>query len=110
MVKTVYSLTKGFPGVETYGLASQMQRAATSVPCNIAEGAARKSAKEFLYSLNIAQGSLSELDTQLELAYALGYITEVQRTQSLAELTMTFKKLSGLINCLKAKNIQGDKK
>lgn len=104
LVKTVYLLTKGFPKTEIFGLVAQMQRAAISVPCNIAEGAARKSKKEFLYFLNIAQGSLSELDTQLELAYELGYIEEQKRTQVMLELIRIFKMLSGLIRSLNAKD------
>lgn len=56
-------------------MASQMRRAAVSVPSNIAEGAARNSSKEFAHFLNIAGGSLSELDTQLEIACNLNYLT-----------------------------------
>jgi len=64
----------GFPKSEAYGLAGQMRRSAVSVPSNIAEGAARKSRAEFLRFLSVAQGSLSEPDTQLELAHMLGCI------------------------------------
>jgi len=68
LVKEVYLLTEKFPGPETYGLTSQMRRAAVSIPSNLPEGAARKGGKEFKQFLNIAQGSISELDTQIELA------------------------------------------
>lgn len=101
LVKKVYDLTKEFPKNETYGLSSQMQRSAVSIPGNIAEGAARKSKAEFLQFLNIAQGSLSELDTHLELAYMLGYIDEERQKEILTELTTIFKMLSGLIRRLK---------
>ncbi len=107
LVKTVYDLTKGFPKAQTFVLSSQIQRAAISIPSNIAEGAARKSRNEFLHSLNIAQGSLSELDTQLELAYNLGYIDEAQHSKAMLELTSTFKMLSGLVKSLKAKEVRG---
>jgi len=107
LVKTVYDLTKGFPKVQTFVLSSQIQRAAISIPSNIAEGAARKSRNEFLHSLNIAQGSLSELDTQLELAYNLKYIDEAQHSKAMLELTSTFKMLSGLVKSLKAKEVRG---
>ena len=107
LVKTVYDLTKGFPKAQTFVLSSQIQRAAISIPSNIAEGAARKSRNEFLHSLNIAQGSLSELDTQLELAYNLKYIDEAQHSKAMLELTSTFKMLSGLVKSLKAKEVRG---
>ena len=101
LVKKIYHLTKGFPKNETYGLSSQMQRSVISIPSNIAEGAARKSKAEFLRFLNIAQGSLSELDTQMELAYMLGYIDKKEREEILADFTTIFKMLSGLIRSLK---------
>ncbi|MBM4279002.1 MAG: four helix bundle protein [Deltaproteobacteria bacterium] len=61
----IYKLTERLPEAEKYGLVSQMRRAAISIPCNIAEGAARKGKREFRNFLSMAQGSLSELDTQL---------------------------------------------
>jgi four helix bundle protein len=72
----IYQITEKFPKAEVYGLTSQMRRAVISVPSNIAEGAARFSPKEFGQFLNIAGGSLSELDTQLEIAYNLGFLTK----------------------------------
>jgi len=103
LVARIYDLTKCFPSHEAYGLASQMRRSAVSVPSNIAEGAARKSRAEFLQFLSVAQGSLSELDTQLELAYMLGYIDDDSHNQTLAEITTVFKMLSGLIRSLKTR-------
>jgi four helix bundle protein len=73
-VRESYRVSASFPKSEEYGLSSQMRRAAVSIPSNMAEGAARKGKKEFRQFINIAQGSISELDTQLELAYMLGYI------------------------------------
>ena len=66
LVVSVYEVTRRFPASERFGLASQMQRAAVSIPCNIAEGAARKGRKEYLHFLYVARSSASELDTQLE--------------------------------------------
>ncbi len=74
--QTVYESTKGFPEEEKFGLVSQMRRAAVSIPCHIAEGAARQGKREFKNFLSIAQGSLSELDTQLELCVLLGYLSD----------------------------------
>jgi four helix bundle protein len=72
MAVTVYRLTKGFPKEETYGLSSQMRRAAVSVPSNIAEGHGRLNTGEYRQFLGVARGSNFELQTQLEIARALG--------------------------------------
>ena len=76
LVLEVYRITKGFPAEERYGLIPQIRRAAVSVPSNIAEGAARNTKRDFVNFLHIAQASVSELDTQLELSLNLGYITD----------------------------------
>ena len=70
----IYEMTEGFPRHELHGLASQMTRAAVSMPCNIAEGSARSSGRESAQFYNIARASLSELDTQVDLAKGLTYI------------------------------------
>jgi len=74
LVEEIYRLTAIFPTQEQYGLVSQMRRAAASIPSNLAEGAARDGSKEFAHFLSIARGSLSELDTQFQIAISLGYI------------------------------------
>ena len=81
----IYEITESFPRNEIYGLTSQMRRAAVSIPSNIAEGAARRGNKEFDYFLNISRGSLSELDTQLEIARGLGYLkdTKIEKLEQL---------------------------
>jgi four helix bundle protein len=75
LVVAVYRLTATFPKSETFGLASQIQRAAVSIPSNIAEGNALKQTKAYLRHLAIASGSLAEVETQLEIAERLGYAT-----------------------------------
>lgn len=71
---TLYRETEAFPKSETYGLSSQIRRAAVSVASNIAEGQGRLTRGEFKHFLGMARGSLLELDTQLAIAYDLGYI------------------------------------
>ena len=73
---TSYQLTALFPKHEVYGLASQLQRSAVSVPSNIAEGNERESDKELLHHLSYSLGSLAELETQVELAFRLGYLDQ----------------------------------
>lgn len=74
LVEDVYKKTTLFPKEELYGLTSQIKRSVISIPSNIAEGAGRKSPKEFKRFLYIALGSASELDTQIEIAIRLGFI------------------------------------
>ena len=73
LVVMVYEITKALPSSENYGLTSQMRRAAVSIPSNIAEGSSRGSTKDFIRFINIATGSLSELETQLVIAEKIGY-------------------------------------
>jgi len=100
-VVNVYRITSNFPKSEKYGLTSQMRRASVSIPSNLAEGAARKGNKEFMHFLNIAQGSISELDTQLELAYRLGYINKEEYSSLINRATEISKMLYGLSRSLK---------
>jgi four helix bundle protein len=74
IAEQIYSLTQGFPKQETYGLTSQLQRAAVSIPSNLAEGHTRDSTKEFLHFISIPLGSLAELETQLILAQRFKYL------------------------------------
>ncbi|MGH8634036.1 MAG: four helix bundle protein [Burkholderiales bacterium] len=74
LVEMIYRHTALFPKEEIFGLTTQLRRSAVSIPSNIAEGAARNSSRELLQFLGIANGSLAELQTQLEIAARLGYL------------------------------------
>ncbi len=100
----IYKVTEKFPKNELYGLTSQMRRASVSISSNIAEGAARTSAKEFSYFLNIAGGSLSELDTQLEIAHNLLFVTSEQKRDMSIMIESISGKLAGLIKYVKKKS------
>ena len=99
----IYKLTELFPRSEIYGLTSQLRRAAVSVPSNIAEGAARRSSKEFSQFLSIAGGSLSELDTQVEIAANLEYLTSENRQSVDHKVSAIAAKLAGLIKNVRNK-------
>ena len=98
--QAVYRLTGKLPKTEQFGLISQMRRAAVSIPCNIAEGAARQGKKEFRNFLSMAQGSLSELDTQLELTVLLDYLSRADLEEVNTQLIGIDKMLTGLIRHL----------
>ena len=78
LVILIYKVSEDFPKHEIYGLSSQIRRAAVSIPSNIAEGAGRKGENEFKRFLYIALGSLSEVETQLEISKRLGYINDIE--------------------------------
>ncbi len=97
----VYSITKSFPKEELYGLTSQLRRAVISVPTNIAEGANREHQKEYFHFLNIARGSIAEVEYLLHLANRLGYLqnSDYKRIEELR--TTAAKTLYGLIVAVK---------
>ncbi|MBU0484681.1 MAG: four helix bundle protein [Proteobacteria bacterium] len=95
-VKDIYQVTARFPEEEKFGLVSQMRRAAISIPSNIAEGAARNTHREFVHFLHIAQGSISELETQLIISKDLGLISEESCQKIIAELDEISKMVVGL--------------
>jgi len=101
LVKDVYAMTGGFPDAEKFGLCSQMQRAAVSIPSNIAEGAARTGNREFLHFLSIARGSLCELETQLMISKELGYTDDSAKIMLV--INELFAKLCALMTSVKNK-------
>jgi len=92
----VYRLAKRLPKEELYYLSSQMRRAAVSIPSNIAEGQSRKSSKEFTNFLSIAQGSKSELETQLLICNRLNYLTKDDTAPAMELLTEISKMITAL--------------
>lgn len=101
LVDEVYSLTKSFPKEELFCLTSQIRRSAVSVPSNIAEGFDRKNTKEYVQFCYIALASLSELDTQIEIAYRQKYVTEIDKIQE--KIIIIRKQLFALIKSLRTK-------
>ena len=100
LVKSVYDLTQDYPKYEIYGLSSQTQRAAVSIPANIAEGRCRHSRKEYIYHLKVANGSLAELETHLYIAIELGYIKAADTEIVFAACDEVGRMLNGLIKSL----------
>jgi len=100
LVESVYRISGGFPKSELYGLTSQIRRAAVSVPSNIAEGQTRASTKEFLHHISIAQASLAEVETQLEIAVRLGFVGKEMVIPVLEQSTVLGKQLYALRDAL----------
>ena len=103
LVKEVYLLTAAFPVGERFGLVSQMNRAAVSIPSNIAEGYGRATTQDYLHFLRIARGSAYELETQLVLAQDLGLCTEERGLRVQMVLQEEIRILQGLIAALERK-------
>ncbi len=103
LVVEIYSLTKLFPKEETYGLISQMRRAALAIPSNIAEGYRRKHIKEYLQFLYIANGSASELETQICVAKNLDDTKNLDYSKVDSLLLEVLKMLNVLISKLETK-------
>lgn len=95
-MKKIYIITNSFPSTEKFGLASQMNRSAISIPSNIAEGCSRKTSIDFARFIEIALGSSFELETQLIIANNLNYILEEQTKTIIEELNILQKRLNAL--------------
>ena len=100
LVEQVYRISQAFPKHEIYGLANQIGRAAVSIPANIAEGHIRKHTRAFLNHLSIALGSLAELQTELEIATRLGYVSAEQSNEIEKRGAALAKQLHSLRNAL----------
>jgi len=106
LVADCYQLTKQLPKSETYGLAGQMQRAAVSIPANIAEGHGREHIGDYLRHLSIANGSLMELETHILIAQRLSYVAPADAERLLDECGELSPMLSGLTKRLRAKTLK----
>lgn len=96
LVLTIYRLTREYPADERFGLTSQIRRAAMSVPANIAEGSKRQSNPDFARFLNIAEGSLGEVEYFLLLSKDLGYLPPEQAEAQLSEVSEIARMLYAL--------------
>ena len=100
LVKSIYQETRSFPREEIYALSSQMRRAAVSIPCNIAEGQGRMSKKEFKQFLAVSRGSVLELETQVQIAADLGFLSTENAEQLIGKTEELLRMLNGLMGSL----------
>lgn len=99
---SIYQTTESFPTKEKYGLSSQLQRAAVSIPSNIAEGSSRRTSADFARFLDIAIGSAFELETQLTIAHNIGYLN----TETLQKLIEELNSIQKQTNQLRKKILE----
>lgn len=100
-VKDIYESTQGFPNCERYGLISQLCRASVSIPTNIAEGASRKTRKEYIQFLYVSRGSLSEAETLLNISEQLNFVEKPTYETLRSKTEIMGRMLTALINSLK---------
>jgi four helix bundle protein len=103
VVSDIYALTKSFPKEELYGLTSQIRRAAISIPTNIAEGWGRGTTKNYIQFLEIARGSLYELNTLIIISYNLNYIIQENCGKIETKINEIGRMLNALITKLDSK-------
>ena len=100
LVTAVYRVTRVFAEDEKFGLTSQLRRAAVSIPANLAEGHGRKSTRAYLNHVSIANGSLMELETLLQISARLDYVENKRLLEALCQTNEIGKMMSGLIQTL----------
>jgi len=98
----IYQITREFPSHEQFGLISQLRRAASSVPANIAEGYGRESTKSYIQFLKISRGSLNEIETFLYIGFGLGYLDKAKLDEQIEKTTEIGKMMNSLIKKLRA--------
>jgi four helix bundle protein len=100
-VIAIYSATQSFPKEETYGLSSQMRRAGVSIPSNIAEGKGRLTDRDRAHFYSQARGSLLELETQIQIAVSLGYVSKNNASSLIHTSEEIGRSLSSLIRAIR---------
>jgi four helix bundle protein len=103
LVEGCYRATGAFPREEMYGLTSQIRRAACSIPANIAEGHCRRTTKAFANHVSIALGSHGELETSLEIAARLGFLSTTRKNEIMSNCDSVGRMLNGLYGSLERK-------
>jgi len=101
LTEAIYRVTATFPKQEMYGLSSQLQRAAVSVPANTAEGHGRDSTREYLHHLSYSMGSIAELETLLEIALRLKYVSSAAMSEIVQETTALGKMIRAIQKALR---------
>lgn len=104
LVRQIYRVTRDFPREEVYGLTAQVRRAAVSVASNIAEGQGRQSRPEFYQFLSKARGSLMEVETQVLIAFDLGFINQTKCDSLIALSSRVGKLINGLMRSLRQRS------
>lgn len=105
LVEHIYKVTNFFPNHEVYGLTGQLRRAAVSIASNIAEGHAKASSKEYLRHISISMGSVAEVDTQIEIAARLGYLSQDDCNLLYKQVNEVGKMLRGVQNSMRRRAI-----
>ena len=104
LTKRVYDITKDFPKSEIFGLTSQLRRAASSIPSNIAEGKGRGTAKDFAHFLHNARGSLYELKTHITVAKEIGMLSSKEYDELDKEMANLARKIASMIGHLRTQS------
>jgi four helix bundle protein len=104
LVELIYKITKAFPKEEVYALTNQLRRASVSIPSNIAEGHSRKATRSYIHFLNVAYGSLKEVETQILIALRLKYLPEEESKTTIDLTTEIGRLISGLRKSLVKKD------
>lgn len=103
LVEKIYAATKSFPPDERFGLTSELRRAAVSIPSNVAEGACRKTTPTYINHVSIALGSHGELETCVEIALRLRYLSAKAKDELMIVADSTGRLLNGLLHSLESK-------
>jgi four helix bundle protein len=107
LVESCYAATKSFPVDERYGLRAQLRRAAISIPSNVAEGWCRRTTPAYVNHVSIALGSHGELETCIEIAFRLGYLSTAAKGAVVSASDSTGRLLNGLLRALENKLAKG---